>query len=113
MLRGGGATVFAYAADLTDREQALALVEAAQAAIGPLDVLVNAAGMAQTGVAPVHAPFLELSPDDLERELEITFKTAFHLTQEVLRTRVGRRCGRIVVVSSVRGSRAQARGAPE
>ena len=102
-LRGEGAAVFAYAADLTDREQALALVEAAQAAVGPLDVLVNAAGMAQTGVAPVHAPFLELSPEDLERELEITFKTAFHLTQVVLPTMVERRYGRIVMVSSVTG----------
>jgi NAD(P)-dependent dehydrogenase (short-subunit alcohol dehydrogenase family) len=40
--------------------------------------------MVQTGIAPVGASFLELSSEDLERELEITFKTAFHLTQGVL-----------------------------
>jgi 3-oxoacyl-[acyl-carrier protein] reductase len=102
-LRRDGATVFAYAADLADREQALALVGAAQAAVGPLDVLVNAAGMAQSGVPPVDARFAELSPGDLQRELEITFKTAFHLTQLVLPGMVERRYGRIVMISSVTG----------
>lgn len=102
-LRREGATVFAYVADLADREQATALADAAQAAVGPLDVLVNAAGMAQTGVAPVEAPFVELSSEDMQRELEITFKTAFHLTQAVLPAMVERRYGRIVMVSSVTG----------
>jgi 3-oxoacyl-[acyl-carrier protein] reductase len=102
-LRREGATVFADAADLTDREQASALVGATQGTLGPLDVLVNAAGMAQTGVAPVDARFAELSPEDLQRELEITFKTAFHLTQLVLPAMVERRYGRIVMVSSVTG----------
>lgn len=102
-LRRDGATVFAYAADLTDREQASALVGATQGALGPLDVLVNAAGMTQTGVAPVDAPFAELSPENLQRELEITFKTAFHLTQMVLPPMVERRYGRVVMVSSVTG----------
>ena len=102
-LRHEGATAFAYVADLTDREQAAALAEAAQAAIGPLDVLVNAAGMAQTGIAPVDAPFVKLSPEAMQRELEITFKTAFHLTQAVLPAMVERRYGRIVMISSVTG----------
>ena len=102
-LRREGATVFAYAADLADREQVAALVGAAQEAVGPLDVLVNAAGMAQSGVPPVDASFLDLSPDDLQRELEITFKTAFHLTQLVLPAMVALGYGRIVMISSVTG----------
>jgi 3-oxoacyl-[acyl-carrier protein] reductase len=102
-LRREGATVFAYAADLADREQALALLDAAQEAVGPLDVLVNAAGMAQSGVPPVDASFIELSLEDLQRELEITFKTAFHLTQLVLSAMVEQGYGRIVMISSVTG----------
>jgi 3-oxoacyl-[acyl-carrier protein] reductase len=102
-LRAAGATVFARAADLAHRGQAFALAAAAQAELGPLDVLVTAAGMAQTGIAPVEARFAALSPDDLQRELEITFKTAFHVTQAVLPAMVERRYGRIVMVSSVTG----------
>lgn len=102
-LREAGAPVFARVADLVEREQAFALVAAAQAELGPLDVLVNAAGMAQTGVAPVEARFAELAPGDLQRELELTFKTAFHVTQAVLPAMVERGYGRIVMISSVTG----------
>jgi len=102
-LREEGATVFARVADLTDRSQAFGLVAAAREALGPIDALVNAAGMAQTGVEPASAAFGELSPEALERELDITLKTAFHATQAVLPSMVERRYGRIVMVSSVTG----------
>jgi 3-oxoacyl-[acyl-carrier protein] reductase len=98
---GDGA--FAHVADLADREQAFALAAAAREAHGPIDVLVNAAGMVQTGVEAASAPFAELSPTALDRELEITLKTAFHLTQAVLPEMVERRHGRVVMVSSVTG----------
>jgi 3-oxoacyl-[acyl-carrier protein] reductase len=102
-LRGEGGTVFAHGADLTDRAQAFELVAAARQALGPLDILVNAAGMIQTGTEAVSARFGELDPDDLQRELEITLKTAFHTTQAVLPSMVERRYGRIVMVSSITG----------
>jgi 3-oxoacyl-[acyl-carrier protein] reductase len=97
-LRAEGVEVAAQIADLTVREQAQAL-----AAGGAHDVLVNAAGMVQTGTPPVSARFAELAPDDLQRELELTLKTAFHLTQAVLPGMVERGYGRIVMVSSVTG----------
>jgi 3-oxoacyl-[acyl-carrier protein] reductase len=102
-LRADGATVYAHVADLTDRTQAFDLVSATEAALGPVDALVNAAGMVQTGRGPVSAPFRELEPEGLQRELEITLKTAFHTTQAALPAMVERRYGRIVMVSSVTG----------
>jgi 3-oxoacyl-[acyl-carrier protein] reductase len=102
-LRAEAADVFARVADLTDRQQAFELVAAAQGALGPTDVLVNAAGMVQTGVEPVSAPFGDLAPEALGRELDITLKTAFHTTQAVLPAMVERCYGRIVMVSSVTG----------
>jgi 3-oxoacyl-[acyl-carrier protein] reductase len=98
-----GEDSFAYVADLTDRSQAFALAAAARDAHGPVDVLVNAAGMVQTGVATAEAPFAELPPADLDRQLEITLKTAFHVTQAVLPDMVERGHGRVVMVSSVTG----------
>jgi 3-oxoacyl-[acyl-carrier protein] reductase len=98
-----GAGVFAVVADLTDPAQALAVAAAARGAHGPIDILVNAAGMVQTGVPGDSAPFVELTSQVIDRQLNITLKTAFHMTQAVLSEMVERRQGRIVMVSSVTG----------
>jgi 3-oxoacyl-[acyl-carrier protein] reductase len=90
-------------ADLTDPEQALSAAAAAREAHGPVDVLVNNAGMVQTGVADGSGRFASLAPAALQRQLEITLKTAFHLTQATLVEMVERGYGRIVMVSSVTG----------
>ncbi|MDP9261513.1 MAG: SDR family oxidoreductase [Actinomycetota bacterium] len=98
-----GAGTFAVVADLTDPAQARAAAAAARAGHGPIDILVNAAGMVQTGVPADTAPFVTLESEVLDQQLEITFKTAFHMTQAVLPEMVERRRGRIVMVSSVTG----------
>jgi 3-oxoacyl-[acyl-carrier protein] reductase len=95
---------FGHVADLTDPAQAAELVEAARDANGPVDILVNNAGLAQSGVDTADGPtFAALSSDAFQRQLEITLKTAFHLTQAVLPEMVARRYGRVVMVSSVTG----------
>jgi 3-oxoacyl-[acyl-carrier protein] reductase len=102
-LRADATVVSAHVADLTDRAQAFELAAAARGAHGPVDVLVHAAGMVQSGVPVVSASFRDLDAGELQRELEITLKTAFHTTQAVLPAMVERRYGRIVLVSSVTG----------
>jgi 3-oxoacyl-[acyl-carrier protein] reductase len=102
-LRGEGAEVSAHFADLTERMQAFDLVAAVRSGYGQIDILVNAAGMAQTGFATVSSSFRELSLDDLRRELDITLVTAFNTTQAVLPGMIERGYGRIVMVSSVTG----------
>ena len=97
----GGA--FAYPADLTDPRQALALAAAACDAHGSVDILVNNAGMVQTGFPYVGGPFVALEPAALQRQLDITLKTAFHLTQAVLPSMVETGYGRVVMISSVTG----------
>jgi 3-oxoacyl-[acyl-carrier protein] reductase len=98
-----GAEAFAVVADLTDPAQAKAVAAAARGAHGPIDILVNAAGMVQTGVPAPAAQFAELEPELLDQQLEITLKTAFHMTQAVLPEMIERGHGRIVMVSSVTG----------
>jgi 3-oxoacyl-[acyl-carrier protein] reductase len=98
-----GVPVSAHIADLTDRSQALALVAAAQAANGPLDILVHAAGMVQSGREPISVGFGELSPQDWQRALDLNLHTAFHTAQAVLPAMVRRAYGRIVLISSVTG----------
>lgn len=98
-----GSGAFSFVAELTDPAQAAGLARAAREANGPVDVVVNNAGMAQSGVGWEGGLFVELAPGTLQRQLEITLKTAFHVTQTVLPEMVERGFGRVVMVSSVTG----------
>jgi 3-oxoacyl-[acyl-carrier protein] reductase len=102
-LREEGAEVSSHIADLTRRQEAFDLVSAARGRHGELDILVNAAGLAQMGIAPITARFSDLGLDDLQRELDVTLMTAFHTTRAVLPGMVNEGYGRIVMISSVTG----------
>jgi len=76
-----------------------------------VNALVNNAGMTQSGSEEDGAgEFLALPPTALQRQLEITLKTAFHLTQAVLPDMVECGGGRVVMVSSVTGPLVSAPG---
>jgi 3-oxoacyl-[acyl-carrier protein] reductase len=98
---GGG--MVGVVADLTDPAEARAVAAAAREAHGPIDILVNAAGMVQSGVSIEDGPFVGLAPEALDLQLSITLKTAFHMTQAVLPELLERGHGRVVMVSSVTG----------
>ena len=102
-LRGEGAEVSVHLADLRHRHEAADLVSAARNAHGQIDVLVNAAGMVQTGIAPVSSSFRDLSGDDLQGSIAITLMTAFHTSRGAIPYMEARGYGRIVMVSSVTG----------
>jgi 3-oxoacyl-[acyl-carrier protein] reductase len=102
-LRAAGAEVTSYIADLTHRDEAYDLLSAARSAHGEIDILVNAAGIAQMGIAPITARFRDLTLDDLRRELDVTLITAVNATRAVLPRMVELGYGRIVMVSSVTG----------
>jgi 3-oxoacyl-[acyl-carrier protein] reductase len=105
------AGAFSFVADLTDPEQAGGLAAAVREAHGPVSALVNNAGMTQSGSEDDGAgAFLALPPTALQRQLEITLKTAFHLTQAVLPDMIEGGDGRVVMVSSVTGPLVSAPG---
>ncbi len=109
-LDASGSTVWAFVADLTDETAALHLVEAVLSRAGRIDVLVNNAGMAQTG-RPVEERTLQQSTyADWQRQIAITLHTAFLMTRAVLPGMVSRKYGRIVNVSSVTGPLVSTRG---
>jgi 3-oxoacyl-[acyl-carrier protein] reductase len=84
-------------ADLTDWDDAQQLVAEA----GRLDVLVNNAGMVQTGHEAPDRLFTELAPADWERSIDLNLHTTFRLCRLVAPS-MGPG-GRIVNVSSVTG----------
>jgi 3-oxoacyl-[acyl-carrier protein] reductase len=88
-----------FVADLTDWDQASAL--AAQA--GDVDVLVNNAGMTQTGVDEPDVPFVELPRERWATGIERNLQTTFHMCRLLAPGMAARGHGRIVNVSSVTG----------
>jgi 3-oxoacyl-[acyl-carrier protein] reductase len=98
----GGAAV-GLVADLRDRAQARRMVDDVRMAVGELDVLVNNAGMAQTGHDDRSAELADLDPDEFDRQLAVTLTTCFNVTRLVLPRMMDRGYGRVVNISSVTG----------
>jgi 3-oxoacyl-[acyl-carrier protein] reductase len=98
-----GERAFAFVADLTEEAAAGDLVEAVLRRSGRIDVLVNNAGMAQTGQPAPEMTLQESTYSAWMRQIEITLHTAYLMTRAVLPSMVSRNYGRIVNVSSVTG----------
>ncbi len=80
------------AVDLTNRDQ----TAAALGSLGPVDVLVNNAGVTALG------PARDISPEVVERVMAVNYLGSVNATQALLGSLVERR-GRIAVMSSVAG----------
>jgi 3-oxoacyl-[acyl-carrier protein] reductase len=103
-LAASGIDAAGFVADLTDRERTRAVVDAATQAFGPIDVLVNNAGMISVGDGPpVDRGFLESSDADWDRDLSVNLGTAYNVTRSVVPGMAARGRGRVVMVSSVTG----------
>lgn len=96
-LSQAGCTVSAIQADVSHRDQVDAMVAQTRQTFGPVDVLVNNAGIAQQKL------FTDLSDEDWERMFDIHVKGAFYCCQAVLPDMIRQRQGKIVNVSSIWG----------
>ena len=83
--------------DVAVGEQVEAAVSAAEAALGPISLLVNNAGLTRDNI------LLRLSDSDWDQVLDANLKGAFHTTRAVIKGMMKRRAGRIVNVSSIVG----------
>ena len=109
-LDANGKNVLAIVADLTDENGARRIVDLVMEHSGRIDVLVNNAGMTQTGRPLEGKTLRESSYADWQRQIEITLHTAFLMTRAVLQVMTQRKYGRIVNVSSVTGPLVSNRG---
>jgi 3-oxoacyl-[acyl-carrier protein] reductase len=85
------------ACDVAQEEQVTAAIAAAEAALGPIDVLVNNAGLTRDNI------LLRLSDQDWDAVMNANLKGAFHTTRAVIKGMMKRRAGRIINISSVVG----------
>lgn len=98
-LRASGGSARAWQIDVAEREQIEYLVAETEAAFGSLDVVIhNAAYFPLT-------PFEQITPEVLERTLQINLSALFWLTQAALPAFRRRGAGRILATSSVTGPR--------
>jgi 3-oxoacyl-[acyl-carrier protein] reductase len=102
-LAADGADATGWVRDLTDRRGVRSLIAEIRARLGPVQVLVNNAGMAQTGVEEASPLFHELAPELWDRQIAISLTTAFNVTREIVGDLIAQGWGRIVTVSSVTG----------
>jgi len=105
-----GKDVIAIVGDLTAEEDSRRIVDVVFERYGRIDVLVNNAGMAQTGAALEGKTLVESSYSDWRRQIEITLHTAYFMTRAVLPMMKQKKYGRIVNVSSVTGPLVSNRG---
>ena len=104
-LRAEGYAAEGAVADLTDEVQVQRLAEWAQAQFGPVQILVNNAGMAMQGSPE---PFAEVAQMDLttwQLSISRNLGTAFLLTRALLPDMLAQQYGRIVNISSTTGTR--------
>ena len=88
----------AFTADLLDPASVDSLIERVEAEAGPIDVLVNNAGIEG------HAWFHEADPDEARSVIRLNLEAPIVLTRAVLPGMIERSRGHIVVVSSLAGT---------
>ncbi len=89
----------AYPCDVTDFESARACVEAVAADVGPVDVLVNNAGITRD------MTFRKMTKGDWDAVMHTNLDSVFNMTKQVMDGMIERRWGRVINVSSVNGQK--------
>jgi NAD(P)-dependent dehydrogenase (short-subunit alcohol dehydrogenase family) len=93
-------------ADVTDREQVEAAFTFAQQAQGPITILVNNAGAAES------APFAKVSAEAWRRTMAVNLDALLHCCQAALSDLLQAEAGRIVTIASTAGLKGYPYSAP-
>ena len=96
----------ALAFDATDHHVVRAAVDGFEADIGPIDIVVNNAGMQH------RAPLEDFPPEAFEKLLQTNIASVFHVGQACARHMIARKAGKIINIASVQSALARPSIAP-
>ncbi|MDC3954004.1 2,3-dihydro-2,3-dihydroxybenzoate dehydrogenase [Polyangium jinanense] len=96
-IRASGGRAASFSADVTDREAVDAAVDQIESELGPIDFLVNVAGVLRVGLVEA------LRDEDWEQTFAVNARGVFYLCRAVAQRMVPRKSGAIVTVGSNAG----------
>ena len=97
-----GYTFYASVGNVSDWQSTTEAFAAAKAEHGPIDVLVNNAGITRDRM------FLKMTREDWDAVIDTNLNSMFNVTKQVVPEMVERGWGRIIQISSVNGEKGQA-----
>ncbi len=105
-LRAAGHTVHTLPFDATDHDAVRSAVDGFEAGTGPIDILINNAGMQH------RTPLEDFPADAFERLLQTNIASVFHVGQAAARHMITRGSGKIINIASVQTALARPGIAP-
>ena len=94
-LRSEGLQVRTQVFDVTESAQVVKAVDAIEAGVGPIDILINNAGIQR------RAPFADFIEADWHELMRTNLDSVYHVGQAVARKMIPRKRGRIINICSV------------
>jgi acetoacetyl-CoA reductase len=100
--KADGYTFYTSVGNVSDWQSTVDAFSKAKAEHGPIDVLVNNAGITRDRM------FLKMTPEDWKMVIDTNLNSMFNVTKQVVPDMVDRGFGRIIQISSVNGEKGQA-----
>ncbi len=99
LIRSGGGTAITVGADVSDQDAVAAMFEETVSQLGPVEILVNNAGIIHDSL------LMRMKDEDFRRVLDTNMYGAYYCSKLAVTSMVRGRWGRIINVSSVVGIR--------
>ena len=96
-IEASGGSALAVQADVSDREDVDSLFESAMSAFGPVEILVNNAGITRDNL------LLRMADEDFDRVIATNLRSTFLCTKAAVRGMLRARWGRVISIASVAG----------